>query len=682
MSWQPLKRFRDPAIPKLDHLRRAATAGLRVPPTWWQHAALLEHTPPPELPVAPPLILRSGSPTEDTRTTSNAGQLLSLVVEARSAYADALRRVIAALPRSPLGKRLGTVFVQPLVRGKEAGVAFFDGFYFERTSTAGLNVGLTAGQSRGEVKRGHLSPGEAWSVWLESVYRVFGGKGGDPRLDVEFTRDERGYVLLQVRPALFPVKRNPLLTQANLKETFSDWPSPWTVSALLDAGKDQSFLASIDPVIGEWQEAFAIEVGERAWINLSLWLRWADRLGVPRTVPLHGVGGVPTTAADRRIGWGRLGRLLWRVLLGELRGLAQLLDAPRGLARLDEQIAGAKGLAELYRVWVASWRLGLDTGVAVVGTLAGAMLVRTALRIPGRARLVTQVMMDEYRRLALLPAERRAAGLDDWLARHGHRGPGESDVARPRFAELRDVLLADLALAAAQPEPPRPPLWRRLIEWPFRPLWWLDGRREWFRDQCMRRLQVIRARLLHEGARLVAEGRLDTPEDLFWLRGADLHESAELRAIARAARARQEIARRASQPLTADLDTIEECLRQAVVEESRAAGQKVFQGIGLTAGVFEGRVRKADDLVDLLRGSADLDAQTVLVAPSLEPSWAVVFPRIGGVITEVGGELSHASILLREAGKPAVINVAGIWHAVQNGDRVRLDGRRGLVELC
>src|SRR5262249_33828555 len=159
---------------------------------------------PPELPVEPPLILRSASPSEDGRTTSAAGRFLSLVVETRAAYPDALRRVVEALPRSPAA----AVFVQPLVRGEEAGVAFFDGFYYERTLQHGLNIDLTFGQARGEVKRGHLEPGDDWSGWLAAVYRVFGGKKGDPALDVEFSRDERGYVLLQVRPLLFPVRRN------------------------------------------------------------------------------------------------------------------------------------------------------------------------------------------------------------------------------------------------------------------------------------------------------------------------------------------------------------------------------------------------------------------------------------------------------------------------------------------
>ena len=85
MPWLPLRQFRDNAVPKLDNLRRAAAAGLRVPPTSWLPAAVAVQesagAPPPGL--TEPLILRSGSPTEDTRTTSNAGQLLSLVVHRR-----------------------------------------------------------------------------------------------------------------------------------------------------------------------------------------------------------------------------------------------------------------------------------------------------------------------------------------------------------------------------------------------------------------------------------------------------------------------------------------------------------------------------------------------------------------------------------------------------------------------
>ena len=108
--------------------------------------------------------------------------------------------------------------------------------------------------------------------------------------------------------------------------------------------------------------------------------------------------------------------------------------------------------------------------------------------------------------------------------------------------------------------------------------------------------------------------------------------------------------------------------------------RRVFAGIAVTSDVFDGVVCKADDLTALLANGAKLGAETVLVVPALEPSWAVVFPRVGGVVAEVGGELSHASILLREARKPAVVNCAGIFAAMKDGERVRLDGKRGMVE--
>lgn len=110
--------------------------------------------------------------------------------------------------------------------------------------------------------------------------------------------------------------------------------------------------------------------------------------------------------------------------------------------------------------------------------------------------------------------------------------------------------------------------------------------------------------------------------------------------------------------------------------------RRVFPGIALGSAVVEGIAVKADDLVTLLTQTAEirLGKDTILVVPSLEPSWAVIFPRVGGVIAEIGGELSHASILLREARKPALVNCAGIWDGIETGDRLRLDGEHGYAE--
>jgi pyruvate,water dikinase len=693
MPWRPLEHFRDRAVPKLNNLRRAAAAGLRVPATWWLPAAELERLHGIEPPAgldAGPCIIRSGSPTEDQRTTSNAGQLLSLVVRQRAEFATLLRRVIEALPKTSSGARQGAVFVQPLVAAEEAGVAFFDGFYYERTQAAGSNQDLTAGQTRGEVRRGHLARDEPWSEWLRHVYQVFGeGQGRDPRLDIEFARDVGGFVLLQVRPALFPVVRNEVLTLANHKETLGDSPSPWIVSALVEAGRDLTFLEAVEPAIRQWDETYAVEMAERAWLNLSFWFRWMDHFGLPRTFATRGVGGDLGEPADSRLLPRRFAAAIPRLLRQQWLSWHKARAAERGLHRLDRQIETARGLAELYRATVAGLILALHTNYAIAGLCSALAAVRRVLRIPGGARLVTQAMMEEYGRVAALPdLQAREAGLDAWLRRYGHRGPLESDLARPRFAELREVLRRDLAAslpaaAAASSFTPRPGggFWKGIV----RPFFGMDERREWFRDATMRRWQHLRGRILAEAERLVAAGELNKPEDVFWLRGSDLQGGISLRAAMADGRERARAVDGVDLPLTGTREALRELLARTRTAGADHADRRSFPGIPLGPAVIEGQVVKAADLTALLMGDGEsgggLGPDKILVVPSLEPSWAVIFPRVGGVVAEVGGELSHASILLREARRPALVNCTGIFRQVQTGDRLRLDGARGLAEL-
>ena len=113
-----------------------------------------------------------------------------------------------------------------------------------------------------------------------------------PRIDLEFARDARGWVLLQVRPALFPVVRNETLSLANHKEILGDPPSPWIVSVLSDAGREVlSFFAAVDPEVGKWDETYAVELAERAWMNFSFFFRLMDHWGLPRAFVTEGVGG-------------------------------------------------------------------------------------------------------------------------------------------------------------------------------------------------------------------------------------------------------------------------------------------------------------------------------------------------------------------------------------------------------
>jgi phosphohistidine swiveling domain-containing protein len=686
MPWRELAQFSDPAVPKLNNLRRAAAAGLRVPATWWMAGveAASEAAPPPSL-AGRALIVRSGSPTEDTLATSNAGQLLSLAVRdlaapgVPGAFGDALARVAAALPRDAKDQPLGAVFVQPLIVAEEAGVAFFDGFYYERATSPGANEGVTAGRERGEVVRGTRRRGDPWSDWLAAVHRTFRREA--PRIDLEFARDPQGFVLLQVRPALFPVARNETLSLANHKEILGDPPSPWITSAVVAAGREVlSYFAAVDPEVGRWGEVYAVGLAERAWMSFSFFFRLMDHWGLPRTFVTEGVGGTAeegSGVADRRPLPGRFLRKAPRLIRLQFYNLATIARAEGELARLDGRIVAARGLAELYRVSVEALALAIRTNFAINGVLSGVSRLRRRLGVRGEGRVTTREMMDEYAALRHLAKAAREGALDAWLGRYGHRGPLESDPARPRFAELRELLLRDLESASeAAAPPPRRPVPSRLT----RPWYQIDEIRERFRDHLMLRWQRLRAAMLEEGRRLAAAGELDDPQDVFLLREVDL-AAEPLRDAVAAGRERVARAALLDLPSTACREEIERVVRGAERTGSEQAGRRTFPGISLGPAVFEGRAVKADDLVTLLGRSDELGPDAILVVPALEPSWAVVFPRVGGVVAEIGGELSHASILLREARRPAIVNCAGLFAAVSTGDRLRLDGERGVIEI-
>jgi pyruvate,water dikinase len=102
-----------------------------------------------------------------------------------------------------------------------------------------------------------------------------------------------------------------------------------------------------------------------------------------------------------------------------------------------------------------------------------------------------------------------------------------------------------------------------------------------------------------------------------------------------------------------------------------------LEGIAGSAGVAEGPARvllRPDDL-------AELRQDEILVAPSTSPSWTPAFASISGAVLDIGGIMSHAAIVAREYGLPAVLGTGTGTKAIKTGDRVRVDGDAGLVTI-
>ena len=109
----------------------------------------------------------------------------------------------------------------------------------------------------------------------------------------------------------------------------------------------------------------------------------------------------------------------------------------------------------------------------------------------------------------------------------------------------------------------------------------------------------------------------------------------------------------------------------------KTQNSKLFQGIGASPGQFEGRVR----VLRNLQSAPEIDRDTILVVPYTDSGWAPLLARVGGLIAEVGGRLSHGAIVAREYGIPAVMDIHNATRLLQDGQRVRIDGQKGTVEI-
>jgi pyruvate,water dikinase len=100
------------------------------------------------------------------------------------------------------------------------------------------------------------------------------------------------------------------------------------------------------------------------------------------------------------------------------------------------------------------------------------------------------------------------------------------------------------------------------------------------------------------------------------------------------------------------------------------------QGTGCSAGIVRG-------IVTIVRDprTTDIAPGSILVAEHTDPGWILVFPKAGGVIVERGSQLSHAAIVARELGIPAIVSLRGATTWLQNGDEVEMNGATGVVRV-
>jgi pyruvate,water dikinase len=193
-------------------------------------------------------------------------------------------------------------------------------------------------------------------------------------------------------------------------------------------------------------------------------------------------------------------------------------------------------------------------------------------------------------------------------------------------------------------------------------------------------LLATREALLGFGRRLMGEGLLDAVDDVWMLereelRGA-LTEVFDLRRLVGQRRA--EHARGLVEGVRPYLgEPPVERTRDSMVEGFYGSGGSALQGAGASPGVAEGVARVVAGQNDFAR----IRNGDILVTTTTTPAWTPLFPSLAGLITETGGILSHAAVVAREYGLPAVVGAAGATTAIRDGTRVRIDGVTGTISI-
>jgi pyruvate,water dikinase len=99
-------------------------------------------------------------------------------------------------------------------------------------------------------------------------------------------------------------------------------------------------------------------------------------------------------------------------------------------------------------------------------------------------------------------------------------------------------------------------------------------------------------------------------------------------------------------------------------------------GVAVSAGIVEGRAR-----IVLKMEDARIEPGDILITKFTDPSWTPVFVSIKGLVTEVGGMMTHGAVVAREYGLPAVVSVENATKLIHDGQRIRINGTEGYVEL-
>ena len=288
--------------------------------------------------------------------------------------------------------------------------------------------------------------------------------------------------------------------------------------------------------------------------------------------------------------------------------------------------------------------------------------------------------------------------FEQFIAQYGHRAVYEIDFSRPRWREDPGYLFDCIKSYVVRPRSgnnrhDRPQVskeaWREIRNSVPR---YLHGQikrqlaaaivgaaiKEQSKSTYVHLMEPMRLALMDAGQRLVARGVIESSDDLFHCARCEIEavlqrewDGEPLKALISDRKAIKLMQEQQPAPDVIIDDTPQ---HSTVTLSSMKSG---LRGIGAAMGVASGMAR----LVRTPEEGHRLQLGDVLVAPSTDPAWTPLFLNASAIVMETGGYLSHGSIVAREYGIPAVVNIPGLFNAVKEGGRLLVNGDQGVVEV-
>jgi phosphoenolpyruvate synthase/pyruvate phosphate dikinase len=402
-------------------------------------------------------------------------------------------------------------------------------------------------------------------------------------------------------------------------------------------------------------------------------------------------------------------------ILEDNRLLKQSLAEPRSFAAIIAGMNAATWINDQMMAWLgeknAADTLAQSAPNNVTAEMGLALLdVADVIRPHPEVIAYLQQAKDDGFLEGLLPLEGGPEAHDAlraYLDKYGMRCAGEIDVTRTRWSEAPTTLVplilsniknfepgaASRKLEQGRQEAAKKEqeLLERLKPLPDGPqkaaetqrmisrLRTFMGYREYPKYAIVNRYFLYKQALLEEAGRLVRANVFQEPEDIYYLTLQELREVVRMHEmdgqLVSQRKAEHERNWKLTPPrvLTSDGEVVAGAYKRADLP----AGALV--GLAVSAGVVEGRARVLSVFSDM--AEAELEAGDILVTAFTDPSWTPLFVSVQGLVTEVGGLMTHGAVIAREYGLPAVVGVENATRLIKDGQRIRVHGTDGYVEI-